>query len=132
MVSIASGSSTPISVGDSPLKGNEDRTNAGASSENSGISPYSGRQRHKAQDPGRDISIQVLEKFSLVTRFARETTSQLFRETHSNGFDAAERKSHEQNVQGYSHEESTDTEKVADEVPVAADPLEVTFCLTIL
>jgi hypothetical protein len=32
----------------------------------------------KQKDPARDISLQVLEKFSLVTRFARETTAQLF------------------------------------------------------
>ncbi|CAM6103717.1 unnamed protein product [Calypogeia fissa] len=30
------------------------------------------------KDPARDISLQVLEKFSLVTKFARDTTAQLF------------------------------------------------------
>ncbi|XP_078150698.1 rabGAP/TBC domain-containing protein isoform X2 [Carex rostrata] len=33
-----------------------------------------------------DLSMQVLEKFSLVTRFARETTSSLFRENHGNQY----------------------------------------------
>ncbi|CAN6450986.1 unnamed protein product [Victoria cruziana] len=35
----------------------------------------------KNRDPARDLSIQVLEKFSLVTKFARDTTSHLFRES---------------------------------------------------
>ncbi|KAJ8426335.1 hypothetical protein Cgig2_024137 [Carnegiea gigantea] len=37
------------------------------------------RPKYKANDPARDLSIQLLEKFSLVTTFARETTLQLFR-----------------------------------------------------
>lgn len=37
------------------------------------------RQR-RTRDPARDLSIQVLEKFSLVTKFARDTTAQLFGE----------------------------------------------------
>lgn len=49
-------------------------------------SEYSGKPRKRIQDPARDISIQVLEKFSLVTKFARETTTQLFRESQNNGF----------------------------------------------
>ncbi|KAG6551031.1 hypothetical protein Mapa_007264 [Marchantia paleacea] len=35
----------------------------------------------KTKDPARDISMHVLEKFSLVTKFARETTAQLFGES---------------------------------------------------
>eukprot|EP01018_Ginkgo_biloba_P022868 Gb_09990 [translate_table: standard] len=37
-------------------------------------------QHQRLRDPARDISIHVLEKFSLVTKFARETTAQLFGE----------------------------------------------------
>ncbi|MCO5568726.1 hypothetical protein L7F22_022425 [Adiantum nelumboides] len=37
-------------------------------------------QQRRARDPARDVSIQVLEKFSLVTKFARDTTAQLFGE----------------------------------------------------
>eukprot|EP00249_Psilotum_nudum_P016251 c25747_g1_i3 orf=143-2287(+) len=37
--------------------------------------------RGRSRDPARDISINVLEKFSLVTKFARETTAQLFGES---------------------------------------------------
>ena len=41
------------------------------------------RRQHqrRVHDPARDISIQVLEKFSLVTKFARDTTAQLFGES---------------------------------------------------
>ncbi|KAH7444094.1 hypothetical protein KP509_02G064400 [Ceratopteris richardii] len=41
----------------------------------------SGRSKQRrVRDPARDVSIQVLEKFSLVTKFARDTTAQLFGE----------------------------------------------------
>ncbi|WVZ73988.1 hypothetical protein U9M48_022229 [Paspalum notatum var. saurae] len=46
----------------------------------SSMSQYSSKQKPKSNDPGRDLSIQVLEKFSLVTKFARDTTSSLFRD----------------------------------------------------
>lgn len=115
MVSVASGPSTPSPVSDSP------------SNESSSISQVNGRQRLKVHDPARDISIQVLEKFSLVTRFARETTSQLFRESHSNGFGAFEKRYNNQSVEDFSHKASNDEEKTVDEIPVAPDPLEVIF-----
>ena len=41
------------------------------------------QQQRRVHDPARDISIQVLEKFSLVTKFARDTTAQLFGESNS-------------------------------------------------
>ncbi|KAJ4708222.1 RabGAP/TBC domain-containing protein [Melia azedarach] len=113
VVSVASGPSTPSPVSDSP------------SNESSSISQVNGRQRLKVHDPARDISIQVLEKFSLVTRFARETTSQLFRESHSNGFGAFEKRYNNQSVEDFSHKASNDEEKTVDEIPVAPDPLEV-------
>uniref|UniRef100_J3LGD0 TBC1 domain family member 15 n=2 Tax=Oryza brachyantha TaxID=4533 RepID=J3LGD0_ORYBR len=49
----------------------------------SSMTEYFPKQRHKSNDPGRDLSIQVLEKFSLVTKFARDTTSSLFRENQN-------------------------------------------------
>lgn len=91
------------------------------------ISQLNGRQRHKVQDPARDISIQVLEKFSLVTKFARETTSQLFRENHDNGFNVLERRNSNQSVIDYPQKASHTPEKILHESHVAADPLEVTF-----
>ncbi|ONK78949.1 uncharacterized protein A4U43_C01F1330 [Asparagus officinalis] len=60
---------------------------------------YTGRHKHRVHDPAHDISLQVLEKFSLLTRFARETTSQIFRESQNNGFNAYERKQKKDSVQ---------------------------------
>lgn len=41
----------------------------------------SGRHQQRSRDPARDNIIHVLEKFSLVTKFARDTTAQLFGES---------------------------------------------------
>ncbi|KDO80164.1 hypothetical protein CISIN_1g005652mg [Citrus sinensis] len=123
-VSIASGSSTPVSIGDSPTNVNLERTNGGLGHDSHSISQFHGRQKQKAQDPARDISIQVLEKFSLVTKFARETTSQLFRENHSNGFGAFEKKFDSQSALDFDHKASYDTETIVNEIPVAPDPVE--------
>ncbi|KAH6818459.1 RabGAP/TBC domain-containing protein [Perilla frutescens var. frutescens] len=82
------------------------------------------RQRH--HDPARDISIQVLEKFSLVTRFARETTSQLFRESHLDSFAPNEGWKDGPSSPSYHHETTAnDSSRVPDEVSVAADPVEI-------
>ncbi|KAB2076750.1 hypothetical protein ES319_A06G060600v1 [Gossypium barbadense] len=118
-VSIASVPSTPVSVGESSSQQNEERTDVRAS-----IPQYNGTQRQKGHDPARDISIQVLEKFSLVTKFARETTSQLFRETHSNGFGPLERRNSNQSALDYSHKSSEYKEDVPVQSPVDPDPLE--------
>ncbi|KDO80158.1 hypothetical protein CISIN_1g005652mg [Citrus sinensis] len=128
-VSIASGSSTPVSIGDSPTNVNLERTNGGLGHDSHSISQFHGRQKQKAQDPARDISIQVLEKFSLVTKFARETTSQLFRENHSNGFGAFEKKFDSQSALDFDHKASYDTETIVNEIPVAPDPVEWTTFL---
>lgn len=83
-------------------------------------------RRQKNHDPARDISIQVLEKFSLVTRFARETTSQLFRESYQDSFSSKEGWKDAPLSPAYNHEAaSNDSPKVPDEVSVAADPVEV-------
>lgn len=56
----------------------------GSVQNSSSISVHSSRPTNKNKQG--DISMQVLEKFSLVTRFARETTSSLFRENHGNQY----------------------------------------------
>ncbi|THF96375.1 hypothetical protein TEA_026367 [Camellia sinensis var. sinensis] len=77
-----------------------------------------------SQDPAQDISIQLLEKLSFVTTFARETTSQLFRGSNSDVFGANER-NHEQTPHPYpSIVASNDVEEVPNEIPIASDPLE--------
>lgn len=85
------------------------------------------RQRQKSHDPARDISIQVLEKFSLVTRFARETTSQLFRESLVDGHGPAEKRRNNWASKDHQRQDiaSNDVDDdVPKRVPVASDPLE--------
>ncbi|KAG6739986.1 hypothetical protein POTOM_057618 [Populus tomentosa] len=84
-----------------------------------------GRQKHKSHDPARDLTIQVLEKFSLVTKFARDTSSQLFRESNSNGYGAIERKSSSHSPPDIPHEASMDAKVAPGEGPVPSDPLEL-------
>lgn len=125
-VSIASEPSLS-SISESPSDGNQERSSRDERDGRMSISQLNGRQRHKVQDPARDISIQVLEKFSLVTKFARETTSQLFRENHDNGFNVLERRNSNQSLIDYPQKASHTPEKILYETHVAADPLEVTF-----
>nr|GEV34254.1 TBC1 domain family member 17-like isoform X1 [Tanacetum cinerariifolium] len=84
------------------------------------------RQRQKSHDPARDISIQVLEKFSLVTRFARETTSQLFRESLVDGHGPAEKRRNNWASKDHQRQEIAynDMDDVPKRVPVASDPIE--------
>lgn len=126
-VSIASAPSTPVSVGESTSLENDEGTDLQVCDGTARIPQY-GRQRQKVHDPARDISIKVLEKFSLITKFARERTSQLLRETHSNGFAPFERRKSNHSPLDYSHELSDDSEEVPVESPVALDPLEVAVC----
>jgi TBC1 domain family member 15 len=64
---------------------NSDYDQANGSVQNSSsFSVHSSRPTNKNKQG--DLSMQVLEKFSLVTRFARETTSSLFRENHGNQY----------------------------------------------
>ncbi|CAH1432813.1 unnamed protein product [Lactuca virosa] len=83
---------------DSPFSDNQERLEDGGS-------------RHK-----RDISIQVLEKFSLVTRFARETTSQLFRESLFDDTGTNENKKNNQ---------ERPQEIASIEAPIPSDPFEL-------
>lgn len=122
-VSLASVPSTPVLARDSTSHENLERTEVGVSDGSVSIPQYKGRRRQKFHDPARDISIQVLEKFSLVTKFARETTSQLFRETHSNGFGPLERSKTNQSSINYGPD---DSEEAAVQSPfVAPKALEV-------
>lgn len=106
----------------------QERTDVGVSDVSASIPQYNGRRRQKFHDPTRDISIQVLEKFSFVTKFARETTSQLFRESHGNGFRPLERRKSNQSSLDYSDKPSDDAEGVPVQSPVAPDPVEVYVC----
>jgi len=99
------------------------------------ISQSIGRPRHKFNDPARDLSIQVLEKFSLVTKFARETTSQLFREPSGDHtfFNEGRKQSQTHSAPDtpprlVSHELQTIEDEIpVPKAPVPADPLEVKF-----
>lgn len=123
-VSIASGQSQSDSTTASPSSRNHEKTSESTFDGSLSSIYQNGRQRQKNNDPARDLSIQVLEKFSLVTRFARETTSQLFRE-NSDGFGISEKRNHNQSSLNYSHDTAADDVKVPAEIPVVPDPLEV-------
>ncbi|KAL4654142.1 hypothetical protein ACB092_01G356900 [Castanea dentata] len=127
-VSVAIEPSTSFSAGESSSNENQQRTDGGFHNEVSSISQYNAKQRQKVHDP-RDLSIQVLEKFSLVTKFARETTSQLFRESHGDGYGAIERRNHDQSSFDYPERVSSVKENIPDEIPVPSDPLEKISCL---
>lgn len=128
VVSVAS-SSTNASVDVSPTLGNQVRADGSAYDSNISLQSLR-RQRNKANDPAKDLSIQVLEKFSLVTKFARETTSQLFGENNGEQFFTNDLKkpSHSQSLPDlHSTSSSNDLEEVPCEAPVPADPMEVYF-----
>ncbi|KAA8535137.1 hypothetical protein F0562_030140 [Nyssa sinensis] len=125
-VSVANGLSSSVSVSDSSSHGSQERTNGSTLDGCPSNIQQNGRQRQKFHDPSRDLSIQVLEKFSLVTKFARETTSQLFCESHGDGFGANQGRNHSQSSHDYPRNmASNDEQKVPDEIPVASDPPEV-------
>ncbi|KAB5551910.1 hypothetical protein DKX38_009221 [Salix brachista] len=122
-VYIASGPSASVSDGgESSSYELQERIGGSIHDEIHRPSQNPGRQKHKSHDPARDLTIHVLEKFSLVTKFARDTSSQLFRESNSNGYGAIERKSSSQTPPDVPHKPSTDAE-IAPE-PVPSDPLE--------
>ncbi|GMP94497.1 hypothetical protein CsSME_00043943 [Camellia sinensis var. sinensis] len=128
-VAVATGPSSPISDGGPPSYENQERTEVDTFDGSASLIQHNGRLRQKFQDPAQDISIQLLEKFSLVTAFARETTTQLFRDSNnSDVFGANERRNHDQTPHPYpSIVASNDVEEVPNEIPIASDPLEVTL-----
>ncbi|KAK4756995.1 hypothetical protein SAY87_007122 [Trapa incisa] len=118
--------STSVPLGELPSNENQDISHANAADASSSACLYNGRARQKVHDPARDLSIHVLEKFSLVTRFARETTSQLFRESLNNGFVSAnERRAHSLSPVDFSDEPVYEAEKVPEESEVFPDPIEL-------
>ncbi|CAL9028062.1 unnamed protein product [Prunus brigantina] len=123
-LSVANGQSTSVSVGETSSDENQERTSGDVYEGSISSSQYNERQRQRVHDPARDLSIQVLEKFSLVTKFARETTSQLFRDNHSNGYGAIERRSNNLSPIDYPQKASNDSNKVPDKSPVPPDSLE--------
>ncbi|XP_009789609.1 uncharacterized protein [Nicotiana sylvestris] len=119
-----------VSVANSPLssvapsESSPSWTDGGAPDMSSTYVQQNGSQRQKHNDP-RHFSIQVLEKFSLVTRFARETKSQLLREAHGDGFISNARRKHDKKPNNYSFVvESSDVHEPLEDVPVPADSLE--------
>lgn len=128
VVSVAA-QSTNASLVASSSQVNQGRSDVSSYDSNTGSQSLR-RQKNKSNDPTKDLSIQVLEKFSLVTKFARETTSQLFGENSGDPFLSNEwkRPSHSQSLPDLQSQPSTnDLEEVPCEVPVPADPMEVFF-----
>lgn len=123
VVSVANGTSS-ISASSVPSVEDSDKINGDNHAGSLRLSEYSGKQRQKSHDP-RDLSIQVLEKFSLVTKFARETTSHLFRENYSDSFNGYDTKPQVPSLPANAPDKGPgDTEKDLNEEPVTSDPSE--------
>lgn len=84
VISVANGARLHHSPSTDSATDNSKRINGIASGGISTVSKYSGKKKYKVPDPAHDLSVQVLEKFSLVTKLAREATTQLFREIQDN------------------------------------------------
>ncbi|KAJ8559902.1 hypothetical protein K7X08_003960 [Anisodus acutangulus] len=126
VVSVANSPTSSVA----PSESSPSWTDGEALDKNSAYIQQNGRQRQKNNDP-RHLSIQVLEKFSLVTRFARETKSQLLREAHGDGFISNARRKHDKKPNNYSFVvESNDGHKPSEDVPAPADFLEESSCET--
>ncbi|XP_058115588.1 uncharacterized protein LOC131258346 isoform X2 [Magnolia sinica] len=124
-VYLANGTSSCISPNTVRSTDDSERTYENTHDATSSLSEYNGKHRQKTHDPARDLSIHVLEKFSLVTKFARETTSHLFRESHNDSFGTYDRIHQVQTVPVNAPGSAPDdTIKPQDEIPVASDPLE--------
>lgn len=117
-VSIVNGLPSTVSTGESPLNANDEKDELGVS--DGRVGPI--HQRQKVNDPARDLSIQVLEKFSLVTRFARDTTSQLFGDIQNDGLFPNDWRIPNQTPNNHP---SNDDEDVHKEAPVPSDPFEL-------
>ncbi|CAM6040444.1 unnamed protein product [Sphagnum compactum] len=102
-------------------KPDEDNKNVtdGTDSNNMRLSEH--RQHKNSRDPARDLSIQVLEKFSMVTKFARETKAQLFGESRLLGnsemdLDRAPNRSREDNT-SFGRTSSLPPDRIPNEMP---------------
>uniref|UniRef100_A0A0E0GC03 TBC1 domain family member 15 n=1 Tax=Oryza nivara TaxID=4536 RepID=A0A0E0GC03_ORYNI len=90
----------------------------------SSMTEYVSKQKHRSNDPGRDLSIQVLEKFSLVTKFARDTTSSLFRENHSSGGHTYGRQQQEYVLDNRANDKYKDQQITPDKDSLLSDSME--------
>ncbi|KAL5212476.1 hypothetical protein ABZP36_023323 [Zizania latifolia] len=90
----------------------------------SSMTEYVSKQKHKSNDPGRDLSIQVLEKFSLVTKFARDTTSSLFRENHNIGARTYGRQQQKHVLDNRANDKYTDHPITPDKGSLPSDSIE--------
>ncbi|KAK5829776.1 hypothetical protein PVK06_013569 [Gossypium arboreum] len=122
-VSLSIVPSMPVSGGESASQENGERTDVDVLDGSPSIRQFYRRERQKVHDPARDISMQVLEKFSLVTKFAREATSQLFWETPTNAFSLFERGS--SNLSAIDSSQKPRDDVLELPVPVPPDPLEL-------
>ncbi|CAK9872932.1 unnamed protein product [Sphagnum jensenii] len=80
------------------------------------------RQHKQSKDPARDLSIQVLEKFSMVTKFARDTSAHLFGESRLLGnsemvFDRAPNRFHEDNSSSSRSSSLPPPDRIANDSP---------------
>ncbi|KAI0504514.1 hypothetical protein KFK09_015466 [Dendrobium nobile] len=80
VLSVANGATLHHSPSAVSAIDNSKRENGIASGGVSTASKHSGKKKYKVPDPAHDLSVQVLEKFSLVTKLARDATTQIFRE----------------------------------------------------
>ncbi|KAG8495663.1 hypothetical protein CXB51_013565 [Gossypium anomalum] len=115
--------STPVSGGESASQENGEGTDVDVLDGSPSIRQFYRRERQKVHDPARDISMQVLEKFSLVTKFAREATSHLFWGTPTNDFSLFERGS--SNLSAIDSSQKPRDDVLGIPVPVLPDPLEL-------
>ncbi|KAL8223149.1 hypothetical protein R6Q57_020548 [Mikania cordata] len=109
----------------SPSEGNMENTHT-SENDSWGSIQQNNKLRERSHDPARDISLQVLEKFSLVTRFARETTSQLFRENLVDIHGPNEKRRTNWASKDHQTQETAanDVEITPKKVSVPSDPLE--------
>lgn len=125
-LSVANGAPSENLSSSVPLFENSERLNGTKYYTSPNTSEYSGRRKHKSHDPARDLSLQVLEKFSLVTKFARETTSHIFRENQGNSFDASEKKQQKQSpALTPTTSKPSEEQSHSNDAVVEPDPLEV-------
>ncbi|XP_020683850.1 uncharacterized protein LOC110100610 [Dendrobium catenatum] len=87
---------------------------------------YRGRHRRKTHDPTHDLSIHVMEKFSLVTKFAREATTQLFGEFHESHELLHDRKQKDSSpLDSGVVSQPNDTQSKADNIVATSDSTEL-------
>lgn len=123
-VSVANATSS-ISANSVPSVEDSDRLDRDTVGGSSRLYDGNARNRQKSNDSARDLSIHVLEKFSLVTKFARETTSHLFGENLSDSFNAYDKKPQLQSIpSNVDNKGPEDKNKCLGETAVVSNPSE--------